>query len=64
MALKKISFGKSFLFKRKGLMRTTKAIKKYGEQISKAFEALSLGQKFVLFAIICLVITAIELAVG
>jgi len=62
MALKKIAF----LFKnlRKGLMRTTNAIKKYWEQITKAFETLSLGQKFVLFALVCLVITAIELASG
>ncbi|MCW3133600.1 MAG: oligosaccharyl transferase, archaeosortase A system-associated, partial [Methanophagales archaeon] len=45
-------------------MRTTNAIKKYWEQITKVLEALSLGQKFVLFALVCLVITAIELASG
>ncbi|MBE9593098.1 MAG: hypothetical protein IMF19_06430, partial [Proteobacteria bacterium] len=45
-------------------MRTNSAHKEYGGRITGTIEALSLGQKFVLVAIISLVITAIELALG
>jgi hypothetical protein len=45
-------------------MRTNSARKEYGGRITGTLEALSLGQKFVLFAIISLVITATVLALG
>jgi dolichyl-diphosphooligosaccharide--protein glycosyltransferase len=45
-------------------MSIISARKEYGGRITGTIEALSLGQKFVLFAIISLVITAIVLALG
>jgi flagellar biosynthesis/type III secretory pathway M-ring protein FliF/YscJ len=45
-------------------MSINSAPKEYGGRITGTIEALSLGQKFVLVAIIALVITAIVLALG